>query len=147
MNSADETEARGADDFHVLQITLSPAPVANRDVDQRWRGLFPGAAAVRGHAHLPAAAPHQRGLDEIMRKDEAAERLAAREFGQAAVLRECGHANDGVVSPIVAAVAGPCAQTPGDDRSVDAGRALLQAAKKGCCPDELRSGLQYSQVR
>src|ERR1700675_569193 len=106
MNSADETEARGADDFHVLQVALSPAPVANGDVDQRWRRFLPGAAAVRGHAHLPPAAAHQCGLDEIMRQDETAERLAAGEFGQAAVLCECSHADDGVVSPIIAAVAG-----------------------------------------
>src|SRR5882672_9474348 len=145
MHPADETEARGADDFHVLQVALSPAPVANRDVDQRWRGFLPGAAAVRGHAHLPADAPHQSGLDEIMREDETAERLAAREFGQAAVLRECGDANDGVVSPIIAAVAGPCAQAPRDDRSIDAGSELLQAAKKGSRADQLRSGLQYPQ--
>src|ERR1700675_4019319 len=131
MHAADETETRGADNFHVLQVALSPAPVADGDVDQRWRRFFPGAAAVRGHAHLPAAATHQRGLDEIMRQDEAAERLAAREFGQAAVLCECGHANDGVVSPIIAAVAGPCAQAPSDDGSIDAGCELLQAAEKG----------------
>src|ERR1700688_3117681 len=147
MHAADETQAGGADDFHVLEVALSPAPVANCDIDQRWRGFFPGAAAVGGHAHLPAAAAHQGGLDEIMRKDEAAERLAAREFGQAAVLRECGHANDGVVTPIIAAVAGPCAQAPIDDGSVDAGRKLLQAPKKGRRADQLRSGLQYPQVR
>ena len=99
-----------ADDFHVLQVALRPAAVANGDVDQRGRRFFPGAAAVGGHAHLPAAAAHQRGFDEIMRQHEAAEGLAALELGQAAILRECGHANDGVVTPIIAAVAGPCAQ-------------------------------------
>ena len=72
-------------DTSPVTAAVSPAPVANGDVDQRWRGFFPGAAAVRGHAHLPAGATHQCGLDEIMRQDEAAERLAAREFGQAVI--------------------------------------------------------------
>src|SRR6202011_5831737 len=146
MHPADETQARGADNFYVLQVALGPTPVANGDVDQRWRGFFPGATAVRGHAHLPAAATHQSGLDEVMRQDEAAERLAAREFGQTAVLRECGHANDGVVSPIIAAVAGPCTQAPSDDGSIDAGGELLQAAEKGRRADQVRRGLAYPQV-
>ena len=79
MQPAGEAQARGADDLHVLQIALSPAPVADGDVDERGRGFFPGAAAVGGHAHLPAAAAHQRRLDEVVRQHEAAEGLAARE--------------------------------------------------------------------
>ncbi len=67
--------------------------------------------------------------------------------GQAAVLRERGHANDGVVSPIIAAVAGPRAQAARDDGSVDAGRELLQAAEESRRADQLRSGLQYPEVR
>ena len=126
---ADEAQARAADDFHVLQIALRPAAVANGDVDQRGRGFFPGAAAVGGHAHLPAAAAHEGGFDEIMGQHETAEGLAALELGQAAILRERGNANDGVVPPVIAAVAGPGGQPARNDRPVDAGRELLQPAE------------------
>ena len=136
-----------ADDFHVLQIALRPAAIAHGDVDQRGRRFLPGAAAVGGHAHLPAAAAHQRGLDEIMRQHVAAEGLAALELRQAAVLRERRHANDGVVAPVIAAVAGPGGQAARDDRSVDAGGELLQPAEKGSRADELRRGLQNAQLR
>ncbi len=107
VHPAGEAQAGRPDDFQVLQISLGPAAVANRDVDERRRRLFPGSAAVGGHAHLPAAAAHQRGLDEVMRQHEAAEGLAAAEFGQPAVLGEGLHANDGVVPPIIAAVSRP----------------------------------------
>src|ERR1700722_20843296 len=130
MHPAGETQARGADDFHVLQVALSPAAVANGDVDQRWRGLFPGPAAVGGHAYLPAGAAHQRSLDEIMRQDEAPEGFAALELGQAAVLGERVHADDGVVSPIIGAVARPRGKAACYDGSIDTGRELLHAAEK-----------------
>ena len=147
MHAAGEGQARGADDFHVLQIALCPAAVANGDVDQRRRRLFPGTDAVGGHAHLPSGAPHERRLDEVVREHVAAERLAALELGQAAALRKCRDANDGVVAPVIAAVAGPGRQTSRDDRAVDAGGELLQPAEKGVRTDEPRRRLQDPQLR
>ena len=142
MQAADEPQARAADDLHVLQIALGPSAVANGDVDQRGRRFLPGAPAIGGHAHLPAPAAHQCGLDEIMRQHKAAEWLAALELRQAAILRERSNANNGVVPPVIAAVAGPCRQPAGDDRAVDAGCELLQPGKQGLRADELRRGLQ-----
>src|ERR1700685_3832930 len=54
-------------------------------------GSSRGAAAIGGHAHLPAAAAHEGSLDEIMGEDKTAKGLAALELRQAAILGECGY--------------------------------------------------------
>ena len=70
-----------ADDLHVLQIALCPTAIANGHIDQCGGRLFPGAAAIGGHAHFPAAAAHERGFDEIMGQHESAEGFAALNLG------------------------------------------------------------------
>ena len=102
--------------------------------------------AIGGHAHLPSGAAHERRLDEVMREYVAAERLAALELRQAAALGKRRDADDGVVAPVIAAVAGPGRQAARDDRAVDAGGELLQPAEERARSDELRRGLQDAQV-
>ena len=93
------------DDLRVLQIALRPASVADRDVDERRRALFPRAVEIRRHAHFPAGAAHERGFDEVVRQHVTAERPAPGQLRQAAGLRERGDADDRVVTPVVAFVA------------------------------------------
>ena len=109
------------------------------------RRLLPRAAAVGGHAHLPPGAAHERRLDEVVRQDVAAERLAALELGQSAAVGERAHADDGVVPPVVAAVARPGRQAARDHRAVGAGGELLQPAEEAARPDQLGRGLQDAE--
>src|ERR1019366_5083261 len=125
MQTARETQARRADNFEVLQIALSPAAIAYRDVDQRGRGFLPRAAELRRHAYLPAGAAHQGGLDEVVREYMPAKRLAASQRRQAAALGEGGDANDRVVTPIIAGIAGPRRQSARDHGAIRAGGKLL----------------------
>src|SRR5712672_2957166 len=98
MQAAGEAQTRRADDLRVLQVALRPAAIANGDIDQRRRRLFPGTAAVGRHPHLPSTAAYQRRFDEIVGENMAAEGLAALERRQAAVVRERLDANDGIVA-------------------------------------------------
>ena len=81
MHAAREAQAGRADHLRVLQVALRPAPIADREVEQRRRGLLPRAAERRRHAHLPAAraaaAPLRRNRATVI---DAAERLASREL-------------------------------------------------------------------
>ena len=76
-----------------------------------------------------------------------AERFSPFEFGQTAGLGKRGGADDGVVAPVIGAVAGPCGQAARDDRAIHAAGELLQAAEKRPCSDQLRSGLKQSERR
>ena len=109
--------------------------------------LLPGPTAVGGHAHLPSGPAHQCRLDEVVRQHVAAEGLAAVQLGQSAALREGLHPDDGVVAPVIRAVAGPRGQAARDDWSVSAGGELLQPAEQRARADQLRSGLQDAERR
>ncbi len=73
--------------------------------------------------------------------------LRPSSFGRPQFSANAAHADDGVVAPVVAAVARPGGQAARDDRAVDAGGELLQAAEEGRRADQLRSGLQYPELR
>src|SRR5512140_3353743 len=91
----------------MLKVALAPAAVTRREIQQRWRAFLEAAAQGRHHPDRPPSSPHQRRLHEIMAENVAAERFAALQVGQARVLRERAHANDGVVAPIIALRAMP----------------------------------------
>src|ERR1700735_121440 len=140
MHPAREIQPRSADDLQVLKVALRPSAIADGDVDERGRSLLPRAAAIGRHAHLPSPAAYQRSLDEIMREHVPAERLAALELGKSAALGEGLHADDGIVSPVIAAVAGPRREAARDHRTVRAGGELLQPGEERARPDEARGG-------
>ena len=89
----------------VLQIALTPAPVARGEVDQRGRAFLEAAAERRQHVDRPAGAAHQRRLDEIVAEDMAAERRLAGQVGHAAMVGEGAGADDRVVAPVIAVAA------------------------------------------
>src|SRR3569833_1931641 len=122
-------QTSGGDYREVLEIALTPAPVARREVKQRWRHLFIASPKRRQHVDAPPCTPHQCGLDEIVAKDVASERLASPKLRQCRCLRERLYPDDGVVAPIVALGAVPPGDAGGDHRSVQAAGELLDAAK------------------
>ena len=138
-------EALAPDDGEMLDVALRPTPVARRDVEQRRRAVFPAAAERRQHAHGPARAAQQRGFDEVVRQDRAAERLLARQNRQARGRGERAHADDRVVAPVVAVVALPARHAARDDRAVDAARELLQSREQRAAAGEPRHGLQQAE--
>jgi len=86
----------------VLHVALAPAAVAFGAVDERGRALLVAALEVGRDPHLPAGPLRMKGgLDEIVAEDAAAEGFATGQVGQAAMIHERLHADDGVVAPVV----------------------------------------------
>ena len=131
----------GADDPRMLEIALAPSPVASREIDQRGRALFVGAAEVGQHVNSKARAPHQRRLDEIVAEDVAAERRLARQVRQSAMVGERARADDRVVAPVVAVPPHPRAQARAEHRAGHPGGELLQPREHGVAVDDERLAL------
>src|ERR1700754_3666454 len=86
----------------MLHIALGPAAVAFEIVINRRWWFFERTAQIRRHPYIPAGAAQKSGFDKIMTHDLAAERRLAGQFRQPAMLQESAHANDGVVTPVIA---------------------------------------------
>ena len=117
MLSCRQCEATGADDARVLQIALAPSTVAGREIDERGRALFVGAAEAGQHVDGVSGAKHEPRLDEIVAENVAAERWSARQVRQAAMIGERARADDRIVAPVVAVASHPGAQARGHDRA------------------------------
>ena len=78
----------GEDEPEVLEVSLAPAAVADEVVHQGRRGFLVGALDVPCEPDFPALGDHQRGLDEIMAEDAAAEGFAAGQGGEFADIRK-----------------------------------------------------------
>src|SRR4029453_18259843 len=102
----------------MLKVALTPSPVARSEIQKQRRAFFEAAAQGRYHSDRPSCSSHQRRFDKIVAENVTAERLAARQGGQARVLRECAHANDGVMTPVVAFGAVPPRNACGYQRPV-----------------------------
>ena len=118
MKPRDPVKAARRQQRQMLQIALTPAPVARGKIRKRGRGFLVTAAERRRHVDGPAAAPHQRRLDEVVAEDMPAERLASPQFGKPGILRKGADANDGVVSPVIAFGAVPPCDPGGHHRTV-----------------------------
>jgi len=66
----------------VLHVPLAPAVVALGGVQQRGRTFLVAAREIGRDPHLPAGLAHQRGLDEIVAENAAAERLPPGSSGR-----------------------------------------------------------------
>src|SRR5579863_8356338 len=110
---------------NMLQIALAPSPIAYRKVSQSRSHFLIAAGQTRHHVYRPAAAPHQRRLDEIMAHDWPTKRLAPTQFRQPAALRESARADHRVMAPVVTLSAMPPSDAVRDQRPVHASRELL----------------------
>ena len=128
--------------MQVLQVALTPAPVALHLLEQRRRRLLVAAGKVEGQPQLPAGASEQRRFDEVVAEDLAAERRLAGQSRQGAVLHERRDANDRVVPPVLTVAELPVVQAGGEHRPVDAAGELLGAARTASAdrPKPARSG-------
>ena len=131
----------------VHQVAVAPAAVALELVQQVWRQLFIAARQVVGDPHAPAGTAHQRGFDEVVRKDCTGERALARQRRQGAVLDERLHADDRVMAPVVRLAQLPEVQAGGEQRAVHAGGELLHARIQGIHARGFRPGLDDAGVR
>src|SRR5450631_1483819 len=104
----------------MLEIALTPAPVARRKVDERRRTFLIAAAKAWQHIDRVTSAPDQRGLDKIMTENVTAERRPPAQHGQAAMRGESFGANDRVMTPVIAVAPGGDGDARGDHRPIDA---------------------------
>ena len=131
----------------MLQIALTPSPVAGGEIQQRRRAFLETAAERGRHMDGPAATSHQRSLDEIVAQDMPAERLAPLQFGKPGVLRKRADPDDGVVSPVIAFGAMPPGDPGGDQRAVQPAGELLPSRKQGSGVDHDRQRLDQRDLR
>src|SRR5207245_6256449 len=117
------------EDCDILQLSLSLSPIARSEIQKILLSFFEASSQGVHHSDRPSFAPHQRRFDKIVAENMTSKRLAARQLRQARVLRECAHANDGVVPPIVAFGAVPPRNACGYQRPVQPSRKLLQPGK------------------
>ena len=130
----------------MLEVALAPAAVAHGQVHQRGRALLIAAFQAGHHVDGPAAAAHQRGLDEVVAHDMAAEGFAAGEFGQAGLFGEGDGADQGVVAPVIALGTVPPGDAVGDHRAVDAAGKLLHPREQGGAAGDDRQGLDQPDI-
>src|SRR5450631_1739966 len=130
----------------MLEIALTPAPVARRKVDECRRTFLVAAAKVRQHIDSVTGTPDQRGLDKIMAENVTAERRPPAQHGQAAMRGESCGANDRVMTPVIAVAPSGDGDARGDHRPVDACRELLKTGKQGIAVDDKRKRLDYARV-
>ncbi len=147
MQAADPVQAARRQHARMLQIALAPAPVAHREVGERGRALLVAAGKRGHHVDRPAAAPHQRRLDEIMAQDVAAERPASAQLRQPRLLGEGARADHRVVAPVIALRAVPPGDAVRDQRPIDAAGELLHPGEQRAAVDDERQRLDQPDIR
>ena len=141
-----ELEALGGQNADVLQVALTPAPVARGEIDERWRAFLEAAAKRRQHVDRVARATDHRRLDEVMAENVPAEGRTSAQIRQATVIGEGARADDGVMAPVIAVAARPERQPRRDDGAVDARRELLHAREHRVAIDDERQRLDDARV-
>ncbi len=131
----------------VHQVTVTPATVTLKFVEQVRRQLFVTARQVVGNPHAPAGTAHQRSFNEVVGQDRTGERALARQRRQGAVVDERLHADDRVVTPVVGFTQLPEVQTGGKQRAVHAGGELLHPRIQGIHARRTWRGLDDPGVR
>ncbi len=125
MQPRDPMKPRRCQHSQVLQIALTPSAVARCKIEERRRTFLETAAQFRCHVDRPSGAPHESCFNEVMAENMAAERLAPGKFGQAGMFCKGAHADDGVVSPVIAFRAVPPSDSGGDYRAIKPASELL----------------------
>src|SRR3546814_19136483 len=108
----------------MLQVSLTPAAVAHRQVSKGWRKFLMTSRGQIGHMDAPAATAEQSGLHHVVAHDMAAHGFLAAKFWQTAAFGEGPHPQYGVVTPASCFGPSPPAEA----------RPLRCAISKGCEP-------------
>ena len=130
----------------MLQVSLTPATVADGEVDQGGWARLVRAVQIVGDPHAPAGATEQGSLDEIVAQDGTAEGRATGQLRQPARFHERARADEGVVSPEVSLASRPPGQPRSQNRSVDPCGELLQARDQRRSFVQARHGLDQPGV-
>ena len=147
VQPVEQVEAGHRQQPQVLQAALAPAPVAAGVVHDVAGRLLVAPVRERQQVDVPAGAPHQRRLHEVVAQDGAAERRAARQHRQAAMRAERRDADDGVVAPVVGRVGLPPRLPRRQQRAVQAAGKLDETAEQRRPPRRQRHGLDQAGLR
>ncbi len=131
----------------MLEIALTPAPVALGVVNERGRPLLEAALEIVSQPHLPAGFAHERGLHEIVAQDASAKRFHAGQVGQRRVLHERRDTDHGVVTPEVALALVPVIQPGKKQRTVEPAGELLETREERDTVHDARSSLKDANRR
>src|SRR5207302_3615319 len=146
-SAARRPEAARREQPRVLHVALTPPAIALRRVDERRRAFLVSALDVAREPHSPPGFAHERGLDKIVRKDAPAERLAARQLRQRAVLDERLDADDGVVAPKIPLVLLPIVEPREKQRAVEPACERLHPREQRLAVHDAWRGLDNSRRR
>ena len=130
QRAMDAEESFGEEQAEMLQIALTPTPIALHFFQQRRRHLLVTAAQVVRQPERPTGAAHQRRFHEVVAEDLAAERRLAGQLGQSTLFHEGRDAEDRVVTPVLPVAELPEVQAGGEHRPVDAAGELLHAGEE-----------------
>src|SRR3712207_306438 len=114
----------------MLQVTLAPAAVALREVDQRRRQLLVASRKVDREPHRPDVLAQQRGLDEVVAQNVTAEQFASGLPWQCAMLDEGLEPDDRVVAPVIALAQLPVVEAGLEDRAIEPEGKLQRAGEE-----------------
>src|SRR3546814_9072854 len=81
----------------MLQVSLTPAAVAHRQVSKGWRKFLMTSRGKIGHMDAPAATAEQSGLHHVVAHDMAAHGFLAAKFWQTAAFGDGPHPHYDVV--------------------------------------------------
>ena len=113
----------------MLQIALAPAPVAGGEIRAATAGIPRNCRRACGAMWI--AQPARRISAASMKswlRIWPPNGLRPRQFGQARILRESAHPDDGVVAPVISFRAVPPGDAGGNQRAIKPAGKLLQRA-------------------
>src|SRR5262245_7809927 len=114
----------------MLEIALCPAAIAHGNINQAGRTSLVGSGEVGLEPHLPSGAAKICSLNEVVALDGAAQRRPAGKNWQSRGFGKGSRANDGVVTPVVAAALMPGCEAGGYDRAIEGHGKLLETRKQ-----------------
>ena len=131
MDLGQPVEALGEEDLDLLDIALRPAAVTRGEVNDGRRGFFVRPNNVARDLDPPTGAAQERGFNEIVAQDLAAQRLLARKVGQGGVRCKRRKSDDRVMAPEVSSPARPPGQAGAEQAAMYAQRQLLGPCRIG----------------
>ncbi len=142
MDPACRMQPRRADDQEMLEVALTPAPVAAMKGLECLRPVLGAAARARIHHHGPAGATDPCRLDDVVAQDAAAKRGLAAQLRQAGRFAERPRPDQRIVTPVIACLAGPGRETAHEGRTDEPPGDPLEPAEARLGRHERDPGLQ-----
>src|SRR5262245_42230524 len=130
VQSAHATKTPRKQHQGVLQVSLTPAPIASGIFDQVLRGFLVTSFKIVSEPDLPVFFEQQRGLDKIVAQNRPTKWFGYGQMRQFAMLHEGCGADNRIMAPVIPKILHPEIQTGNKDRRVQSIAELLQPAKE-----------------